>query len=98
MNIQFSQDLIRYLAVYLGTTLGEIAKEPDFPYSKPLLYKVANGSIQVSEELNESFNKYWRDRELNSEDLSNIYQLIDLIETGMKKQKEHEVKKYKGEE
>lgn len=96
MNIQFSQDLIRGFSIYLEITLGEIAKDEDFPYSKPLLYKVADGSIPVSQQLNEAFNKYWNDRELTADDLSNIYQLIDLIEAGRKKQKEYEVKKYKG--
>ncbi|AKA72052.1 hypothetical protein [Clostridium scatologenes] len=96
MAIQFSQDLIKYLAVYLGTTLGEIAKEKDFQYSKPLLYKIAEGNILVSEAVNEAFNKFWDDRELTIEDLDNIYQLIDLIEIGNKKEKHHKLKKFRG--
>lgn len=95
MNIQFSQDLIKYLAVYLGTTLGEIAKDKEFPRSKPLLYKIADGSIPVSESVNEAFNKLWNDRELTMEDLNNIYKLIDIVESGKLKEKQYKIKKHR---
>lgn len=94
-KIQFSQDLIKHLALYLGMSLGEIAKLPDFPYSKPLLYKVADGSIPVSDNLNDTLNKFWDDRELDSTDLENIYKLVDLLAVGNRKEKEYQVKQYK---
>ncbi|GCD12988.1 hypothetical protein [Clostridium tagluense] len=88
MNIKFSQNLIKYLAVYLGTSLEKISKEKGFNYSKPYLYKIAEGSLQVNDNTNEVFNKFWNDREMTSEDLENIYSLIGLIETGKLKEKQ----------
>lgn len=88
MNIKFSQNLIKYLAVYLGTSLEKISKDIDFHYSKPYLYKIADGSLQVNDNTNEAFNKFWNDREMTADDLGNIYSLIDLIETGKLKEKQ----------
>ena len=93
-NIKFSQDLLRGMAIYLGTSLGEIARDSQFPYSKPALYKFADGSLLISDRANEALNQFWDSRELNSEDLRNIYQLIDLISEGRRKEKEYQLKRY----
>jgi len=91
MNIKFSQNVIKYLPVYLGISLGQIAKDVEFKYSKPYLYKIGDGSLQVNDNMNEVFNKFWNDREMTAEDLGNIYALIDIIEAGKMKEK-----KFKG--
>lgn len=98
MAIQFSQEIIRYMAVYLGTTLGEIGRDKDFPYSKPLLYKMADGSIPVSEAVNEAFNDFWNQRELTADDLENIYRLIDIVKAGRLKEKQYRVKRFRNSE
>lgn len=98
MTIQFSQEVIRYLGVYLGTTLGEIARDKDFPYSKPLLYKIADGSIPVSESVNEAFNHFWNQRELTADDLKNIYTLIDIVKAGRLKEKQYRVERFRNSE
>lgn len=98
MTIQFSQEIIRHMAIYLGTTLGEIAKNKEFPYSKPLLYKIADGSIPVSESVNEAFNYFWNERELTADDLDNIYKLIDIVKAGQLKEKQYRVKRFRNSE
>lgn len=85
MRVKFSQELIVGLVTYLGTNMLEIAKEEDFPYSRPYLYKIADGSIGINEEVNQAFNKLWNDRGLTVEDLDNIYKLIDILSVGKQK-------------
>lgn len=98
MTIQFSQEIIRYMAVYLGTTLGEIARDKDFSYSRPLLYKIAEGSITISDSVNEAFNHFWNERELTGDDLDNIYKLIDIVKAGQLKEKQYRVKRFRNSE
>ncbi len=90
MKIIFSQELIKYLSVYLDMSLKEIAKRPEFPYSRIYLYKVVDGSIPINEAVNNFFNDFFNDMQLTTEDLNNLYSLIDLC-------KEGKLKKYKTE-
>lgn len=94
MAIRFSQNLIKYLPVYLNTSLGEISKDKDFHFSRVYVYKLAEGTAQVSDAVNEAFNKYWVKMEMTSEDLENIYSLIDLIEAGRNKEKQFKLKEH----
>lgn len=87
MRIKFSQELIIGLVTYLGTNMVEIAK--DFPYSRPYLYKIADGSTAINEEVNQAFNKLWNDRGLTVEDLDNIYKLIDILKAGKQKETQY---------
>lgn len=82
MKISFSPELIKYLGIYLDMSLKEIAKRPEFLYSRIYLYKVADGSIPIKEDVNNFFNDFFNDMQLTADDLTNIYSLIDLCKEG----------------
>lgn len=86
-RIVFSPELIEYLPLYLGTTLKDISNRPDFKYSLQYLSNSVNGYCQIAEPLQEELNKLWNKLGLDNTDLQNIYQLINLVETGSYKYK-----------
>lgn len=92
-KIQFSQSLIKYLPVYLGTTLAEIVKDKQIPFSRVYCYKIADGTAPVSDTVNDVFNAYWNNMGLTVDDLNKLYALIDLIESANKEYKLKQLRK-----
>lgn len=93
MSIQFSQALVKHLPQYLGISLGELSKE--FPMSRITLYKLADGSIPINDNTNNYLNKLWKDRGMDSDDLVNLYSLIDIVEAGSKKERAYALKQHR---
>lgn len=94
-QITFSQELLLGMCQYLDIPVSEIAEDEDFKLSRTYLYKVSTGELPLTKGVSKELNIFWNKRDLNSEDLSNIYELIRLKKIGKDKTKEYKLKQYK---
>jgi len=95
-DIQFSADILKVFPLYLGKTWQKLIEEsPDFPFQKTFIYNCINSRANISNNLNNELNKLWNELSLDYSDLTQLYLLVDIINSGSMKVKQYKLKKHR---